>query len=262
MATSFPFARFSEEAKQALARAQDEAARSHHSYIGTEHLLLGLFQVEGAMAPRILADLGVEIRTVRDKIEEILGRNERIVVQQIIPTSRTKRVIEFAFEASRQMRSPSVGTHHLLLALLMEGEGIAARILDDLGVTVRRIRETIGRLSAAGMQEEPAAPGGPPPWEPHAARGGVLGSRHPRHLADGLDDLTAVELLAALLDRFGSVGAPPPRLLELADELRQVRHRKDAAVAAQDYEAAQRYREEELRLQEHATAQLDAWRHN
>lgn len=214
MSAMYPFERFTDEAKQALTRAQEEAERSHHSYIGTEHLLLGLFQVEGAMAPQILTDLGAEIGRVRQTIESVLGRNERIVVQQTIPTSRTKRVIEIAFEESRQMRSLGVGTHHLLLALMTEGEGIAAHILSDMRVTEDRVREAIARLSAAGMHEDTTVSGAAPAWLPHLAGGRLMGPPDPGRMAQGLDDLTAVELLAVLLDRFGTPEPPPPSLLK------------------------------------------------
>lgn len=103
MSAMYPFERFTEQAKESLTRAQGEAERSHRSYIGTEHLLLGLFHVDGAMAPQILADLGVESDHVRAKVKEILGQGgERKAIQQIIPTSRVKKVVEIAFEEGRQ----------------------------------------------------------------------------------------------------------------------------------------------------------------
>jgi len=248
----YPFERFTAQAKRALSLAQQEAERSHKSYIGTEHLLLGLFQVDGGMAQQILADLGVEIGTVRDVVKGILGRNERIAVQQIIPTSRVKAVIEIAFEESRRTGSRSVGTQHLLLGLLIEGEGIAAHVLKDLGVTVDRVREAIGRLSAEGVREG-EAPGGPPP---HPF------SPDPHRMARTLDDLTAVELLAALQDRFGTPEPPPAGLVKVVAELRGARRQEQDAAAAQDYDAAKHHREEVLRLEAVASDQLDAWRRN
>ena len=254
----YPFERFTEQAKQVLTRAQEEAERSHQSYIGTEHMLLGMFQVEKGMAGLILADLGVEVASVREAIKHILGQNERILIQQIVPTSRTKRVIEIAFEEARRLGSRSVGTQHLLLALMIEGDGIAAHVLKDLGVTVGRVREAIAQRSAEGIQEGAASGEGPQP----PARE-MTGPRvaDPRRMALAFDDLVAVELLAALLDRFGTTESPPPALLKLLAELRSVREQKETAVAAQDYEAAKRYFDEEKRLRAEATAQVEAWRH-
>lgn len=254
MASLYPFERFTDQAKRALTVAQTEAERSHHSYIGTEHVLLALFQVEGAMASRILADLGVEIGSVRATINKLVRENERIVIQQIIPTSRVKKVVEIAFEEGRRLGEASVGTQHLLLGLLIEGDGIAAHTLGDMGVTVERVSEAIGRLSAAGMHET-AAPSAPMPGSPDRR------ALDPNRMARGLDDLTAVELLAGLLNRFGATAPPPPSLLKMIAELRDARRRKEAAVGAQDYEAAKRHRDEELRLEADAIAQLKAWRH-
>ncbi|MBO0707330.1 MAG: hypothetical protein J2P44_03120 [Candidatus Dormibacteraeota bacterium] len=253
----YPFERFSEQSKRVLTKAQEEAERSHKTYIGTEHLLIALFQVDGARAPRILADLGVDIASVRSAIEEVLGSDPRIAIRQIIPTARVKKVIEIAFEEARRSGVGHVGTDHLLLALLIEGEGIAARVLVDLGVTQGGVREAMSGLPATELREEARPPETPPP--PHPTGGGMA-MPDPTRMARGLDDLTAVELLAALLERFGASGPPPPRLLELVVELRRTRHRKRAAVSAEDYDAARRHREAEERLQADATAELEAWR--
>src|SRR5947209_17762466 len=125
----YPFERFSPGAKKVLTLAQEEAERSHHSYIGTEHLLLGVLREDHGVAAMVLKDLGVEISQVRSAIESVLGRNERIIMQQIIPTSRTKKVIELGFEQARLMGDAFVDTEHILLALLIEGEGIAPHVL-------------------------------------------------------------------------------------------------------------------------------------
>jgi len=144
--TLYPFERFTERAKKVLTLAQEEAERSHHSYIGTEHLLLGLLREGEGLAAKVLNNLGVEIGKVRQTIESVLGRNERIIIQQIIPTSRVKKVIEISFEEARRMGHNYVGTEHLLLGLLIEGEGIAAHVLEDLGATLDKVRAEIERL--------------------------------------------------------------------------------------------------------------------
>jgi ATP-dependent Clp protease ATP-binding subunit ClpC len=137
-----------------LTLAQEEAERSHHSYIGTEHLLLGLLREGEGLAAKVLNNLGVEIGKVRQTIESVLGRNERIIIQQIIPTSRVKKVIEISFEEARRMGHAYVGTEHLLLGLLIEGEGIAAHVLEDLGATLDKVRAEIERLLHDSTMED------------------------------------------------------------------------------------------------------------
>ena len=144
----YPFERFTERAKKVLTLAQEEAQRSHHNYIGTEHLLLGLMRERDGLAALVLSNLGVEIGKVRQTIESVLGRNQRIIIQQIIPTSRVKRVIEISFEEARRIGHSFVGTEHLLLGLLIEGEGIAAHVLEDLGVNLTKVRAEIEHLLA------------------------------------------------------------------------------------------------------------------
>jgi ATP-dependent Clp protease ATP-binding subunit ClpC len=143
---TYPFERFTERAKKVLTLAQDEAQRSHHNCIGTEHLLLGLLRENDGLAAKVLNNLGVEIGRVRQTIESVLGRNEVIGIQQIIPTSRVKKVIEISFEEAQRMGHNYVGTEHLLLGLLIEGEGIAAHVLADMGVTLTSIRLETERL--------------------------------------------------------------------------------------------------------------------
>jgi ATP-dependent Clp protease ATP-binding subunit ClpC len=150
----YPFERFTERAKKVLTLAQEEAERSHHSYIGTEHLLLGLLREGEGLAAKVLNNLGVEIGKVRQTIESVLGRNERIIIQQIIPTSRVKKVIEISFEEARRMGHNYVGTEHLLLGLLIEGEGIAAHVLEDLGASLDKVRAEIERLLHDSTVEE------------------------------------------------------------------------------------------------------------
>ncbi len=151
----FPFERFTERARKVLALAQEEAERSHHSYIGTEHVLLGLLREGDGIAAKALNNLGVEIDKVRKTIEPLLGPNQRLIVQQqIIPTSRVKKVIEISFEEARRMGHNYVGSEHLLLGLLTEGEGIAAHVLQDLGATLDKVRVEMERLRQGSIEEE------------------------------------------------------------------------------------------------------------
>src|SRR5581483_5378886 len=150
----YAFERFSDAAKKTLTLAQEEAERSHHSYIGTEHLLLGLMRNQDSLAAAVLANLGLEADTVRETIEAVLGRNERILVQRIIPTSRVKKVIEISFEESRRAQRADVTTGDMLVALIVEGDGVAAHVLHDLGVREAEVRAELAGLNVAGVKEE------------------------------------------------------------------------------------------------------------
>jgi hypothetical protein len=147
----YPFERFSDAAKKVLTLAQAEAERSRHSYIGTEHLLLALMTQESE-ASAMLSMLGVETQEVRHVLKAVLGRTERLNIQRIIPTSRMKKVIEIAFRIADAEGGASITPTHLLIALLQEGEGIAAHILEDRKVTIARIEEL-----RAGKQPAPPA---------------------------------------------------------------------------------------------------------
>ena len=153
----YPSERFSAAANEAMALAMHESERAHHSYLGTEHFVLGLIQQNG-LAGTALKTLGIQIAVVRKTIESVLGRSERIIIQQIVPTSRVRKVIQIAIHDADHDGSPCVTTGHLLVALLTEGEGIAAHILEDLGVTPERAKDEIDGLRQSGMAE----PGGGP----------------------------------------------------------------------------------------------------
>ncbi len=133
--------RFTERARKVLMLAQEEAKRMNHNYIGTEHLLLGLVQEESGVAARVLRELGVNPYQVRKIIEDTVGRGGRATMGQTAGlTPRTKRVIELAVEEARRMGHHYIGTEHLLLGLIREGEGLAVNVLRDLGVDLDAIR--------------------------------------------------------------------------------------------------------------------------
>src|SRR5579885_893622 len=128
------FDKFDEQARQVLALAQEEAQRFQHNYIGTEHLLLGLVRLGESTAGQVLNRLGVQLQHVRDAIEFIIGRGDRVVLGEIGLTPRAKKVIELAVDEARRLNHHYIGTEHLLLGLVREGEGIAAGVLESLGV--------------------------------------------------------------------------------------------------------------------------------
>ncbi len=140
------FDKFSVRARRVMESAQQEAQRFQHSYIGTEHILLGLVRENKGIATHVLLNLGVERDKVRSTVEFIIGSGDRIVVGEIGLTPRAKRVIELAVDEARRMNHSYIGTEHLLLGLVREGEGIAAEVLDGLGVTLEKARKQTVRL--------------------------------------------------------------------------------------------------------------------
>jgi len=142
------FEKFSERARRVLTLAQEEAQRLNHNYIGTEHILLGLVREEDGVAAKVLVNLGAGLGKVRSAVEFIIGRGEKPGTGEIGLTPRAKRVIELAIDEARHLGHNYIGTEHLLLGLLREGEGVAAGVLDSLGITLERARaETIRVLS-------------------------------------------------------------------------------------------------------------------
>lgn len=135
------FDKFTERARRALQYAQDEAQRFQHNYIGTEHLLLGLIREEEGVAAEVLESLGVELSQIRTAVEFIIGRGDRIVLGEIGLTPRAKKVIELAVDEARRMNHHYIGTEHILLGLVREGEGIAAGVLESLGVRLEKVRQ-------------------------------------------------------------------------------------------------------------------------
>jgi ATP-dependent Clp protease ATP-binding subunit ClpA len=155
-----PFDRFNDRAKRVLALAQDEAIRFNHNYIGVEHLLLGLVREGEGVAARVLNSLGVELSKARTAVEFIIGRGDATTSPSEITLSpRTKKVIELAIDEARKLGHSHVGTEHLLLGIVREGESIGAGVLQSLGVTLEQVRhQTIAVLGqhqpeTAGVRE-------------------------------------------------------------------------------------------------------------
>jgi ATP-dependent Clp protease ATP-binding subunit ClpC len=157
------FDKFTGRARKVLSLAQEEAQRFQHNYIGTEHLLLGLVREGEGVAAKVLLKLGVQLQKVRDSVEFIIGRGDRIVLGEIGLTPRAKKVIELAVDEARRMNHHYIGTEHLLLGLLREGEGIGAGVLESLGVRLEIARkETISVLSGSSSATRVAPIPSPP----------------------------------------------------------------------------------------------------
>src|SRR5437764_728665 len=157
-----PFDRFNDRAKRVLALAQDEAIRFNHNYIGVEHLLLGLVREGEGVAARVLDSLGVELSKARTAVEFIIGGGDATTSPSEITLSpRTKKVIELAIDEARKLGHSYVGTEHLLLGIVREGEGIASGVLESLGVSLEKVRhQVIATLGQPHPQAAEAAAAG------------------------------------------------------------------------------------------------------
>jgi len=255
----FPFERFTERARQVLTLAQQEAKEAGHSYVGTEHLLLGLLREEGGLGQIVLNALGVQVEPARTAIADALGA-PRIIAQRMLPTSRVRRVIELSFEEAEAMGHSYVGTEHLLLGLLVEGHGIAARVLQDMGVTIESARKEIDQQLTERGAERPS----PPPQSSLlfatpipsmksdvrrllVAASAVADSRGSSsvgldHLLDAMITSTGIEALARLLD------------------VRRHAAAKEQAIASQDYDAAAAHRTAEREARETLDHAIAVWR--
>ena len=154
------FEKFSERARRALTRAQEEAQRFGHNYIDTEHILLGLIAEEDSVASKVLANLGVLPNKIRAAVEFVVGRGERSAIGEVGLTPRAKRVIELAVDEARRLNHSYIGTEHLLLGLLRDREGAAVGVLESFGVTFDKAQAEINNvLSQSAPQSRAVARG-------------------------------------------------------------------------------------------------------
>ena len=144
------FERFSDGARRALTRAQGEARRLGHSYIDTEHILLGLAEESGTAA-KVLNDLGISANKIQAAIEFVIGKGERRAASgELDLAPRAKKVIELAVDEARRLNSSYIGSEHLLLGLLREKDGVACSVLESFGITLERTRDEINRIVRQG----------------------------------------------------------------------------------------------------------------
>ena len=158
------FERFTDRARRVIVLAQDEAKMLNHNYIGTEHILLGLIHEGEGVAAKALEQMGISLEAVREQVEEIIGHGQNPPTGHIPFTPRAKKVLELSLREALQMNHSYIGTEHILLGLIREGEGIAAQVLIKLGADLNRVRTTVLAL-LSGYQEEngaqPATAGAP-----------------------------------------------------------------------------------------------------
>jgi ATP-dependent Clp protease ATP-binding subunit ClpC len=156
------FERFTERARQVVVLAQDEARALKHNYIGTEHILLGLLREEEGLAARVLESLDITVEEVRAQVARIVGQGDEVTTGQIPFTPRAKKVLELALREALSLGHNYIGTEHILLGLVRENEGVAARILLDFDADAEKIRNEIIRMLSGPGRRQQGGPGGAP----------------------------------------------------------------------------------------------------
>jgi Clp amino terminal domain, pathogenicity island component/UvrB/uvrC motif len=210
------FERFTERARQVVVLAQAEASMLKHNYIGTEHLLLGLLREDEGLAARVLESFDVTVEEVRAQIVRVVGQGDKVTTGQIPFTPRAKKVLELALREAVSLGHNYIGTEHILLGIVRENEGVAARILLDFDADAEKIRnEIIGMLSGPGRRPSEDVP-------------------HPYVLDD--DEL----------ERYSPKS--PPIAPEVGQKLEQVRREKEEAIEAQAFAEAAALRDRERSL--------------
>jgi ATP-dependent Clp protease ATP-binding subunit ClpC len=153
--TCHMFERFTEKAIKVIMLAQEEARRLGHNFVGTEQILLGLIGEGTGVAAKVLKSMGVNLKDARIEVEKIIGRGSGFVAVEIPFTPRAKRVLELSLEEARQLGHNYIGTEHLLLGLIREGEGVAARVLENLGVDLSKVRTQVIRMLGETAEVSP-----------------------------------------------------------------------------------------------------------
>ncbi|USR90671.1 ATP-dependent Clp protease ATP-binding subunit [Phormidium yuhuli AB48] len=154
------FERFTEKAIKVIMLAQEEARRLGHNFVGTEQILLGLIGEGTGVAAKVLKSMGVNLKDARIEVEKIIGRGSGFVAVEIPFTPRAKRVLELSLEEARQLGHNYIGTEHLLLGLIREGEGVAARVLENLGVDLSKVRTQVIRMLGETAEVAAGSSGG------------------------------------------------------------------------------------------------------
>ncbi len=155
------FERFTDRARRVVVLAQEEARMLNHNYIGTEHILLGLIHEGEGVAAKALESLGISLEAVRSQVEEIIGQGQQAPSGHIPFTPRAKKVLELSLREALQLGHNYIGTEHILLGLIREGEGVAAQVLMKLGADLARVRQQVIQLLSGYQGKEPVTTGGP-----------------------------------------------------------------------------------------------------
>jgi hypothetical protein len=251
------FERFTDRARRVVVMAQEEARLLNHGYIGTEHILLGLIREEEGVAAKALSALDIELQTVRDRVKEICGAGEEHQPEGHIPfTPRAKLVLELSLREALQLGHDYIGTEHILLGLVREGEGVAAQVLVELGADPDRLRHrVIGLL--AGRLSMPPGSGERPDRPVLSVQRRVLPSRRERLLTSGFRvRLNELESRVSAVEQRVGFG---PDVSHIDQEIVRVLGEKHAAADVQDYEQAAELRDAERMLSKEKSAKQREW---
>ncbi len=227
------FERFTDRARRVVVLAQEEARMLNHSHIGTEHILLGLIHEGEGVAAKALRELGISLEAARQQVEQMIGPGQQPPSGHIPFTPRAKKVLELALRETSDLGHNYVGTEHILLGLVREGEGVAVEVLAALGADRVRVRQQVVQLlypSGRGV----------------TSYGPRLGKRaRTRLVEDALARIDALDRRLAAIERW--VGMRPD-LDEVDQKIAQLRREKEAAIDTQDFETAAALRDKEKEL--------------
>jgi hypothetical protein len=236
------FERFTDRARRVVVLAQEEARMLGHNWVGTEHILLGLIHEGEGVAAKALELLGISLDAVRQRVEEIIGQGQDAPSGHIPFTPRTKKVLELALRESQQLGHNYIGTEHILLGLIREGDGVAAQVLVKLGADLNRVRQQVLQLLHGRSAEEPVS-----------ARSA---ERELRLLPAVKTRLEAVEQRLTAIEQRVGIG---PDTTDLDEQIAAVRIEKEAAVDAHDYAQAASLRNREKELLASKAARHAQW---
>jgi hypothetical protein len=243
------FERFTDRARRVVVLAQEEARMLNHNYIGTEHILLGLIHEGEGVAAKALESLGISLEAVRQQVEEIIGQGQQAPSGHIPFTPRAKKVLELSLREALQLGHNYIGTEHILLGLIREGEGVAAQVLVRLGADLNRVRQQVIQLLHGRGAEQPAvAMPGPGGEVPTRAQRAVL--------AEIRKQIRAVESRLAVIERRVGLG---PDETEADQEIARVQAERESAADAQHYEKAAGLRDKERELLTEQAARQAEW---
>jgi ATP-dependent Clp protease ATP-binding subunit ClpC len=228
------FEQFTDRARRVVVLAEEEARMLNHNYIGTEHILLGLIREGEGVAAKALESLGISLEAVRQQVEEIIGQGQQAPSGHIPFTPRAKKVLELASREAKKLGHNYIGTEHILLGLIREGEGVAAQVLVKLGADLNRVRQQVTELLHGYQGKEPTD---------HSRR---LGKRaRARLVDDALARIDALDRRLAAIERW--VGMRPD-LDDVDQGIAQLRREKEDAIGTQDFETAAALRDKEKQL--------------
>jgi ATP-dependent Clp protease ATP-binding subunit ClpC len=244
------FERFTDRARRVMLLAEEEARRLNHDYIGTEHILLGLIREGEGVAAKTLGSLGISLQAVRGQVEEITGRGRQAPSGRIPYTPRAKKVLELSLREALQLGHKYIGTEHILLGVIRDGEGPAAQVLVNLGGDLNQVRQQVIQvLHGHQGEKDPGLAGA-------ALRSGKAGRGKRKLLSQLLDRVDSMESRLAALERRVGTG---PDVRDLDQEIAQVCRDKESAIDIQDFETAAELRDRERRLLGQRAARQEEW---